>query len=169
MSFNASFTLTGITATNGFTLTDNSTGSDTGLTDRTISLLNSSGGLFNGSTIDWPIGQTSITLNVLPTDAAINVSVSWTSSSPLPSPSTYSFSQLQAFTQYGETFAYQLTQEATAQPTIINDNNFYYNKMRLRVELDSAVQAITEGSDIYSAQGCINRYQQLINNSTLYF
>jgi hypothetical protein len=169
MSFNGSFSISNIGTNNSFVLTDTSTGSDTALTDRTISLFNSAGALINGSTIDWPIGQSSITINALSQDYAVNISVFWTSSSPEVPPSTYTYSLLQAFTQYAEAFFYMLTQKQTSQPTLIQDQLYFENKSKLRTLIDSSTQAITEGSDIYSSQSCINQYQQMIANETLYF
>jgi hypothetical protein len=169
MSFNASFSISSIGSNNTFTLTDTSTGSDTNLTDRTISLFNSAGTLINNTTIDWPIGESSITINSLSQDYGVNISVSWASSSPLPSPSTYTYSDLQSLTQYAEQFYYTLTQRQTAAPNTIQDQLYFENKSKLRTLIDSANQAITEGGDIYSCQGCITQYQLMINNSTLYF
>ena len=165
MAFSPSFTITPLSNPASFTIQDTSTGSDVAITDRVITLYNVDNSVFG--VFDFPLSSgSSITLLPLITDVALNVKVSWNNSSGV---SLYTSTQIYAFTQYGEQFYYQLTQNQTSNPNIVVDFNYYINKLKLRVELDSAVQAINTGSDIYSAQGCINRYNFLINNQNFFF
>lgn len=168
MAFNAAYSLATTDTPDVFVLTDTSTGSDANLTGRQVFLYQADNTLLV-PVINWPIGDSTIEINQLTQDYALNILVVWTSSDPLPSPSTYTYSQIYAFTGFGEQFYYQLTQNQTSTPDIIQDTNYFNSKMILRVELDSATQAINVGSDLYSAQGCITRYQYLIQNSNYFF
>lgn len=148
-------------------LTDTSTGSDGAITDRKILLYNSAGNLVVAS-IDWPIADAAITISPLTADIALNVQVNWDNSGGTP---LYTKSQLFAATQFAEQFYYTLTQEqaATTNLNILTDFPYFTNKSMLRTLIDSAVQAIEVGADIFSAQFCISLYQQLLNNPNNYF
>lgn len=168
MAFNGAFTIAVTSDPSTFVLTDTSVGSDTNLTGRTVYLYQASSQLLV-SAISWPLANNTININVLDKDYALNVVVDWQSSSPLPSPSTYSYSLIYAFIGYAMQFLYQLTQNQTSQPAIIDDKDYYYNKGVLITEMDSAINAISPGGDLFAAQSCINRYQLLINNQTYFF
>lgn len=160
-----SFTITPSSDPAAFTITDTSTGSDILITGRTIVLYNVDNSVFG--TFSFPLSAgASISLAPLTQDVALTVQVNWNNVSGV---AIYTSSQIYPFTQYGEQFYYQLTQNQTSTPNIVNDNNYYMNKMILRVELDSAVQAISIGKDVYSAQGCIIRYNYLISTQNFFF
>lgn len=148
-------------------LTDTSTGSDGAITDRQILLYNAAGNPVVPP-IDWPIANASITIAPLTADIALNVQINWNNSGGVP---LYTKSQLFAATQYAEQFFYSLTQQqaATTNLNILNDFPYYTNKSKLRTLIDSAVQAIAVGADIFSSQFCISIYQQMLNNPNLYF
>lgn len=165
MALTPSFTITPTSNAAAFTLTDTSTGSDGAIVGKVILLYLVSNSLLVPS-IPWPTATNPITISPLTQDVALNVTVNWVD---VDGNVLYTASMIYAFVQYGEQFYYGLTQQATATPTIVNDQLYYQNKSILRDELDSAVQAITIGQDVYSAQECIGRYQQLINNATLNF
>lgn len=148
-------------------LTDTSTGSDVAVVDRQILLYNSAGNLVVAA-IDWPIANSSINISPLVADIALNVQIDWNNSGGVP---IYTKSQLFAAVQYAEQFFYSLTQQqaATTNLNILNDFPYYTNKSKLRTLIDSAVQAIMVGADIFSSQFCISIYQQMLNNPNLYF
>ncbi len=148
-------------------LTDTSTGSDVAVVDRQILLYNSAGNPVVPP-IDWPIAQSSITIAPLTADAALNIKVNWNNNVGTP---LYTASQLFAATQYAEQFFYSLTQQqaATTNLNILNDFPYFENKSKLRTLIDSAVQAILVGADIFSSQFCISIYQQMLNNPNLFF
>jgi hypothetical protein len=169
MAFNGNFTVSQGTDTSGFTLTDTSTGSDINLTGRTVSLIKTDGTLLGGATINWPIGQSSITVtNVLDKDYSLSILVVWTSSSPLPSPSTYTKTIINTFLGYINNFIYGLIQQLTAQPDIKIDRFFYANLSKIQTEADNANQATTF-NDQFSAQGAVLRAQYLITNKAYNF
>lgn len=168
MAFNADFTISESLIPNVFTISDTSTGSDSNLTGRTIFLYKSNGELLVAG-ISWPIAQASLTLDVLDRDKALDIQVQWASSSPLASPSTYTAKELFAFTARGEAFNYRLIQLQSANPSIIQSDDYLIKKMQLRIALDDAKDAIEKGADIYSAQQMIERSNFLQNNDRYFY
>lgn len=158
-------------------LTDTSTGSDTSITKRRVYLLQANGEYLvpSGVTtnyVEWDITDVNTRaplnkqINVLEKDAALTIKVEWlTSLNVVVESKTTSFS----FTAYSETFYYGLTQSQIANPSLVSAANWYENKMILRVEIDSANQAITFASDIFSAQAALDRASYIIENSNYFF
>jgi len=167
MPFNAAFEIVPSSNPELVILQDTSIGDDPNLTGRTITLYDADGSVYE--TAEWAAGDGSITLAILPRDVALNVSVSWASSDPLPDPSTYTYSQIHAFMRHEQNYAYHLTQLQTANPSIAQDANFYNNKLRLLCEILSATNAIEIGEDLFAAQMCIQRGNYLIENPLNYF
>lgn len=166
--FNASFIITKTADPSTFIITDNSSGSDPDLTGRVIYLYTANGSLLVPA-ITWPIGQSSYTFTGLEQDVALNVRVEWSSSNPLPDPSTYTYSELNYFVQFGEQFLYGLTQQQTANPSIVQDTTYYANKGIVRTEIDSAINAIDVGNDLAGSEYCIARYTAMMNAQNYLF
>jgi hypothetical protein len=156
---------------NIITLTDTSTGSDGTITKRRVYLLQSDGTYLvpagtSTSFIEWSLADVSISLNVLTQDSALSITVQWlTSANTVVANKTTSF----AFTAYNETFYYGLTESQVANANLTASTNWYQTKMILRVELDSAYQAISFASDIFSAQSALNRATFISTNSSFFF
>ena len=154
-------------------LTDTSTGSDVTITKRRIYLLQSDGTYLtpagtpvNQHYIDWALIDTTISLNVLIQDTALSITVQWLTAGNVEVASvTTSF----AFTAYNETFYYGLTESQVANANLTASTNWYQTKMILRVELDSAYQAISFASDIFSAQAALNRATFISTNQSYFF
>jgi hypothetical protein len=152
-------------------LTDTSTGSDVTITKRRIYLLQSDGTyLVPAGTvtdyIEWALVDVTISLNVLIQDTALSVTVQWLSAANVVvATKTTSF----AFTAYNETFYYGLTESQVANANLTASTNWYQTKMILRVELDSAYQAISFASDIFSAQAALNRATYISTNQSFFF
>ena len=152
-------------------LQDTSTGTDVTIAKRRVYLLQSDGTYLvpTGTTtnyIDWSIADISISLNVLVQDTALSITVQWlTSSNVLVANKTTSF----AFTAYNETFYYGLTESQVANANLTASTNWYQTKMILRVELDSAYQAISFASDIFTAQAALNRATYISTNQSFFF
>jgi hypothetical protein len=156
---------------NIITLTDTSTGSDGTISKRRVYLLQSDGTYLvpagtSTSFIEWNLADVSISLNVLTQDSALSITVQWlTSANTVVANKTTSF----AFTAYNETFYYGLTESQVANANLTASTNWYQTKMILRVELDSAYQAISFASDIFSAQSALNRATFISTNSSFFF
>jgi hypothetical protein len=153
------------------TLNDTSTGSDVTIASRRVYLLQANGTFLvpAGTTTDyvvWDLVDTSIDLDVLSQDSALSITVQWMSSTnTIVTSKTISF----AFTAYNETFYYGLTESQVANSNLSASTNWYQTKLVLRVEIDSADQAITFASDIYSAQAALNRATYISTNQALFF
>lgn len=152
-----------------FTLTDTSTGSDPNLVTRVISLYQADGSLLGGSTISWPYsdGSTKVLTGYLARDLALNIIVDWTSSSPIPG-STYTKSAYYGFVGNTNNFIYNLIQDIAAQPSILNDTDFYNNLSKLQTEVDSCALAITF-ADLFNAQSALDRAYYIMTNQQFYF
>ena len=152
-------------------LTDTSTGSDGTITKRRIYLLQSNGTYLvpTGTVtnyIEWALVDVTTSLNVLIQDTALSITVQWlTSVNVVVANKTTSF----AFTAYNETFYYGLTESQVANANLTASTNWYQTKMILRVELDSAYQAISFASDIFSAQAALNRATFISTNQSYFF
>jgi len=153
------------------TLTDTSTGSDVTIASRRVYLLQANGTFLvpAGTTTDyivWDLVDTSIDLDVLSQDSALSITVQWMSGiQTVVTSKTISF----AFTAYNETFYYGLTESQVANSNLSASVNWYQTKLVLRVEIDSADQAITFASDIYSAQAALNRATYISTNQAYFF
>ena len=172
MAISPSFTASQNSGTpNLIFLTDTSTGTDVTIAKRRIYLLQSNGTYLvpTGTTTDyinWALADTTISLNVLIQDTALSITVQWlTSSDVVVANKTTSF----AFTAYNETFYYGLTESQVANANLTASTNWYQTKMILRVELDSAYQAISFASDIFSAQAALNRATFISTNQSYFF
>ena len=153
------------------TLTDTSTGSDVTIASRRVYLLQANGTFLvpAGNTTDyilWDLVDTSISIDVLSQDTALSITVQWMSGiDTVVTSKTISF----AFTAYNETFYYGLTESQVANSNLSASTNWYQSKLVLRVEIDSADQAITFASDIYSAQAALNRATYISTNQAYFF
>ena len=166
---------TGLPGTINFV--DSSTGTNTeGIENRRIYMLTSAGEYLvtEGNTNnyeDWAIttvdtlDPTAIYFDVLDKDYALYITVEWWDATT----KLYDVTYLLAFTLYNETFDYQLTQVLSGNPLVINDNNFYANKSKLRVNIDSGNQAIYNGADQFAAQQCFDRATNLRLNSPYFY
>lgn len=171
MAFNGSFLAAQSVNGQSIILTDNSTGSDSNLTGRTVSLFKVDGTLLGGSIINWPLssGSTLTISNILPRDYAINIQVNWQSSSPLPPPSTYSLTGLAVFTQNSEIAAYSLLQQIASNQGITRDNDYMYNLALVNSDILNALRS-GKFNDIGSAQASLDRiYEKIVINKNLYF
>lgn len=173
---------------------DLSTGSDSRVNSRRVYLrtaastylvadgtttVNDSGGELQGAAFtEWAIDMpntldplTTVLSDVLDKDYALQVIVEWVSveDSIETAVAQYSTTKLIGYTFYNENFDYQLTQILAGNPLIINDNNFFPNKSKLRTCIDSGNQAIEYGIDIFNAQECYDQATNLRLQSVYYF
>jgi len=169
MAFNGDYSISQGLDPTSFTLTDTSTGSDSNLTTRTISLFQANGSLLGGSVIPWPYsdGSTKVLTDYLPKDYALNIVVDWISSSPIPG-SAYIKSAYYGFTGNTNNFIYNLIQNIAAQPSLLNDNGYYEYLSRLQTEVDSTSLAISF-ADLFNAQSALDRAYYIITKQQFFF
>lgn len=174
MAFNASYTAAQQLAPGNILFTDTSSGSDGGLTERRIYPYKSDGSLLLplGNTagyIVWPIADSTITVNLLPKDYALSITILWVSSSPLPSPSTYTETTLYGFTGYTAAFLYSLIQQITANQTLLNDTDFQLNMFYLSQEIINCDLSVDPKQSILNAQAALDRARYMIVNANNFF
>lgn len=153
---------------------DTSTGSDVAVTQRRVYLVDWQGNYVvpSGTTtnyVQWPIAQSTISIDCLSEDMALEITVEWLNVSNV---ALYDETKLVGFTLYNETFYYSLTQAqaaASTPTTILQDTTFLKNKSNLRLFIDSGNQAVTLASDIVSAQQCYNLASNLVTNQDFFF
>jgi hypothetical protein len=171
MAITPSFTVSQNYSTpNILSLVDNSTGTDNTLTQRRVYLIKDDGTYLvpQGTTtnyIVWSYAVSFIDIDVLNKDYALNIRVEWLAGNVVEETKE----DVYLFKLYGELFLYGLSQRQESNPQIINSFPFYINKMRLRTELDSAVGAVVYGSDILTAQSCLDRAKYLMDNENFNF
>lgn len=158
-------------------ITDSSTGSDVTAVNRRLYFTDSSGAYVvpSGTNTDYVLfplseGASKTVSNILLKDMALNVTLSYVDvNGAVVATDTI----LQGFTLYNESFYYTLTQAQAQQnqppPNIIQDSNYYLNKLILRTEIDSGNQALELGGDITTAQGAYDRASYMVSKQSDYF
>lgn len=144
-------------------ITDTSTGTDGTLTSRRVYLKKDDGTFLvpNGTDteyIDWDYADTSITIDALDKDYALVITVEWLDVSDVVK---YDTSSLDGLTLYNHTFDYQTTQVLSGNQLLINDNNFWWNKVKLLSYIKEGDDAIALASDQKTAQLCYNEATKL--------
>ena len=176
MSFTPGFScsqLAGLPST--LNIVDTSIGSDPDIASRRVYLTDYLGNyvvdVSNTTTnyTEWPYAESSIAIDCLQQDMALNVTVLWLDAGNV---TLYEKTDMTGCTLYNETFYYALTQAQATQNspiTILQDTLYYTNKMKLRLAIDSGNQAVTLGYDIASAQQCYNQATYMVTNQNLFF
>lgn len=153
--------------------TDISTGSDTNITARQIRPYNSAGNLVlpAGNTlgyIDWPLPlATPLTVDLLPRDLGLTITVNWISSAPIGG-STYVATTLFGYRGYSNAFMYQLVEDVSANPLLRNDVNWNYWFSRGQLDLDN-VQRALDNLSIVNIQENLDDMQFVIDNKPKFF
>ena len=152
-------------------LVDTSTGTDSLVVSRRVYLTKADGTYLvpQGTSTDyitWSYSVSFIDINVLDRDYALDITVEWLNSAGVALyTKVYAFD----FTTYSNFFHYYLTQTQASKPNLINDNNFWYNKLKLLVNIKDADNAIAYGSDIGNAQAALDRAYYLMTNQNVFY
>lgn len=146
-------------------LVDTSVGTDNTLTSRRVYATLADGTYLvpSGTTNQystWPIADNAISLNILPRDSAVSILVQWMNGNTV----VYSKTILWDFDLATYLFAYQLTQTQTSSPDIVQDVNYFANKVQLMVNLSDSEIAVSLAGDIYSAQSSLGRAYLMVQN-----
>lgn len=154
------------------TITAVVTGTDVLVTQRRVYLQTDTGEFLvpSGTSTDytqWSIAASSIDIDALGTsDKALRIYVEWLNVSNVV---LYDSEQFVGLTLWNESFDYLTTQLMAANPLLVNDNNFWPNKSKLRTLIDAGNNAITFASDLYNAQQCYDAATELRDNSQYLF
>lgn len=153
-------------------LLDLSTGSDVTITNRNVYIITATGQYLvqSGTTTNyevWPLPlATGITFNVLTQATAPNVRVDWLNAGGTV---VYTKTILCDFDLQLYLGSYNLTRAALSNPSIVQDQNYYDNKIKLIVDIDDSENATTLGNDIYNAQAALDRGTYILENSQYFF
>lgn len=157
-------------------LEDSSTGSDGAITQRRVRLQLANGTylLTGGQTttntttgiFPWNYSVSFLDLNVLNRDYALAITVEWLNVS-----NTVIYTKLLEFdftcnSSFGNL---ALIKNLAANPSLVLDQNWFYNKIQLTVAIDDANNAITFGSDVASSQAALDRASYLLSNQLYFF
>lgn len=151
--------------------TDTSTGSDSNIIARRlyVQIMDGSFLVEEGVTEQynsWALADVSATFDILSKDYGTLLTCQWMGVS---GQILYSAQQYASFTLYNESFMYQLVEQLSGNPLLINDNQFFKNMSELRDCIDSGNQAITLFSDLYAVQQCYDRGTGIRISSQYYF
>lgn len=148
------------------------TGTDVLVTQRRVYLQTASGEFLvpTGTTTDytqWSISASSIDIDALgDSDKALRIYVEWLDVSDVV---LYDDEQFVGLTLYNESFDYLTTQLMASNKLLINDNNFWKNKSKLRTLIDAGNNAISFASDLDNAQSCYDGATALRDGSQYLF
>lgn len=152
-------------------LTDTSTGSDVTIVSRRVYIQTEQGVYLvpSGTTTDytvWSISDSTISIDCLTKDQAPFIKVDWLNISGVV---VQTKTQLCLFRLFGLQKSFSLTGSLVGNPSLITDTNWWDNKLKLRVNLDDAYEAVTIGGNIYDAQAALDRSTYMVNNSSIFF
>jgi hypothetical protein len=152
-------------------ITNSSTGSDAAIVTIRVFVRLADGTYLvpAGTTTDYfvyPLGDATYDVDILSADYAPQIIILLLDAD---GDTLYTFSTTASFTGYSEQFYYTLTQGQAVDPNQLMDTEYYLNKMKLRVLIDSANQAISFAGDTAAAQNCLNRATYMIENESLFF
>ncbi len=172
MAFTPLFTATQTLGNPSYvTLTDVSTGTDAAITARRAYFAKYDGTFIVPSGVSteyigWALADTSLALDMLDKDYSLLITVQWLD---VGGNILYDYQLLAGMTRYNEDFDYSTTKVLAANPSLFNDNNFWWNKSLLRTFIDAGNNAITDISDQYSAQVCYDEATNLRVSSQYFF
>lgn len=170
MSYTQSFTVSfNITTPSIVTLTDNSTGTDTNITSRTVTIQTYDGSFLTptgnvGNTILWSLASgNTIAIDCLDKDYAVLITVNWIGGSSILYTKTIAIE----FNSYARIYRYSLLKAQASNPLLINNKNFFSVESNLTTFIDGAVEAVVIASDITLAQLCNTNAKVYIDNPQL--
>lgn len=146
--------------------TDTSSGSDGTITQRRIYIQKASGSYIvrSGTTTQYEVwsgfpGTTTITLeDILDKDYGCRVVVQWLTAGGVV---VYDKTKYYGFNCYNEDFDYEKTGDISANAELINDTDFWGNKLKLRNFISSGDKAIQRASDISNCQLCYDKATEI--------
>jgi hypothetical protein len=152
------------------TWTDTSTGSDVAVTKKRIYLQLHDGTYLvpEGTTTSYiETTGTTLEIDVLSEDKCLRIETNWLNASNAV---LYGedVSDLYVFDKYASEYDYSLQKAQTGNPKLVQDGDYYLNRVRLRCAIDEATTA-KNYNDQYAAQSALDRAASFINNQTLFF
>jgi hypothetical protein len=141
-------------------ITDTSTGSDINIASRKLYIQTANGEyLIDGEV--WSYADDEITVDCLEKDEAVNITVNWLDAS---NNILYTLTDLFEFNQFNNQFSVDLTRAIASNPAIMQDADYWMNKIKLRVNIDVAL-----ADDVYLAQTANDRATYLRLHQNIFF
>lgn len=155
-------------------LDDTSTGSDSAILSRKITITDCNGDYIvptgtSTTYIAWALANDPISLNVLTNDVAVNIRVDWMDGLNGTGTVLYSLNNNYCLSEFSKQFMYYLVQLQSLNYNIIQDNNYWGNMGILWTNIIGAINAVEIGNDIFASQTCLNRVQNMITHQSYYF
>lgn len=154
-------------------LTDTSTGSDGAITQRRIFINNAQNQFVTAGVISnvsaytqWIYANPSIAIDCLPYDMAVTILVQWLD---VNNAVLYSKSLLVVFTLYGVTGSFTLSQSIVSSPAILQDQNYWLNRVILRCNIEDGSDAINLMGNISISQSALDRETFMLSKQNLFF
>jgi len=152
-------------------LTDTSTGSDVTITERRVRVQDQEGNyLVSSGTLTeymvWALADTSKSFACLTKDTAPYVKVDWVDNLGAV---VETKTVLGCFRLNGLQASFALTGNLVSAPLLLQDNDWFMNKMKLRVNLDDALEAVTIGGNQNIAQSALDRSTFMIEHEQNFF
>ena len=152
-------------------LTDSSTGSDAGITDRFVTIQTYDGTYLNpignsGNSIEWTLSSgNTIDIDCMDKDYAILITVNWFGGSTV----LYTKQILAVFTAYARTFRVKLLKALESNPNQIDSVNFFNVFSGITCYIDGADESVSLMNDITLSQLCDTKAKFFIDNPSLSF
>lgn len=158
-------------------ITDTSTGTDVLVLSRRVYFTDKDGLYYNEDNLtgsatsvyeewtDFP-ATTTITLDVLNQDRALNVRVDWLNVSNVV---LYTKTTLQDYTLSAKTVYINNIKAQSSNNSLKEHANFYYNLIRLLISIKEADDSVTLLADISSSQAALNRAKKIVDNPSYFY
>ena len=155
------------------TLVDESTGVDATIVKRRVFITNSAGEYIveSGTSTnyeewnDFP-SDTEITLDILTEDTAIHLLVQYLTSGNVV---VTTFEDDFPLSEFNKQFFYELWQQQSLRPSILQDTNYAANLANLWVAIIGGIQCVEIASDLAASQNAMNIATNYRLNESLYF
>lgn len=160
-----------ITTPSILTLVDTSTGSDVAITQRRVYLQQFDGTYVvpTGTTtdyIEWLFASSTTSINAMDKDYSFNIIVQWLNVSNTV---LYTKTIATEFNSYARIYRLKLLKAISANPKLVNNQNYFDVISQLTVFIDGANEAISLASDVVLAQLCNDNAKYLIDNPKLVY
>lgn len=173
MSLSPAFSISQSVATpSDVTFTDDSSGSDSNITQRRIYVTDNNGNAVvpsgtSTSYIAWPYASNPLTvLDLLEEDLAVTIVIQWLDVSNTVLYSSTDTFCLRAFNK--QEFI-SLIQDQALSPSVVQDTNYFQNLCQYWINIVGGNTMIEDAADLSGSQKCLNRATDMLNNEAKYF
>ncbi len=158
-------------AANYVILLDDSSGSDTAITSRRVTIQDSAGNYLvpeNTTTnyVVWPYADATINLNILQQDTSVSIKTDWLNVS---NQILYTLTQQFCLDMYSKLFFYQLVQMQAVTPSIPQDTNYSSNMAIFWTNVEGAENAVILAQDLSASQNLLNQCTYMRQKQSLFF